>query len=39
VAFIPSIINNAVDACAAGQSDQIDTINVPAGTYTLTIAG
>jgi CSLREA domain-containing protein len=31
--------NAAVDACAAGQSDQVDTITVPAGTYTLMIAG
>jgi len=31
--------NAAVDACAAGQSDQVDTITVPAGTYTLALAG
>ena len=31
--------NVAVDACAAGQNDQTDTITVPAGTYTLTVAG
>ena len=31
--------NAAVDACAAGQNDQTDTITVPAGTYTLTVAG
>ncbi len=31
--------NTAVDACTAGQSDQTDTITVPAGTYTLTLAG
>ena len=31
--------NAAVDACPAGQNDQTDTITVPAGTYTLTIAG
>ncbi len=31
--------NVAVDACPAGQNDQTDTITVPAGTYTLTIAG
>ena len=31
--------NVAVDACPAGQSDQTDTITVPAGTYTLTLAG
>lgn len=30
-------INNVVDACPAG--GEIDTINVPAGTYTLTIEG
>lgn len=31
--------NVAVDACAAGQNEQTDTITVPAGTYTLTLAG
>jgi len=31
--------NLAVDACAAGQNDQTDTIMVPAGTYTLMVAG
>ncbi len=31
--------NAAVDACTAGQNDQTDTITVPAGTYTLTLAG
>ena len=31
--------NVAVDACPAGQNDQTDTITVPAGTYTLTVAG
>ncbi|MEO6026645.1 MAG: right-handed parallel beta-helix repeat-containing protein, partial [Candidatus Binatia bacterium] len=31
--------NVAVDACAAGQNDQTDTITVPAGTYTLTVVG
>jgi CSLREA domain-containing protein len=31
--------NAAVDACPAGQNDQTDTITVPAGTYTLTLAG
>jgi len=31
--------NLAVDACTAGQNDQTDTITVPAGTYTLTLAG
>src|SRR5690349_19560398 len=31
--------NAAVDACPAGQSGQVDTIIVPAGTYTLTLAG
>ena len=31
--------NLAVDACAAGQNAQTDTITVPAGTYTLTVAG
>ena len=31
--------NLAVDACPAGQNGQTDTITVPAGTYTLTVAG
>jgi len=31
--------NVTVDACPAGQNDQTDTITVPAGTYTLTLAG
>jgi len=31
--------NAAVDACTAGENDQTDTITVPAGTYTLTLAG
>ncbi|MEO6028015.1 MAG: choice-of-anchor Q domain-containing protein, partial [Candidatus Binatia bacterium] len=31
--------NVAVDACPAGQNDQTDTITVPAGTYTLALAG
>ncbi len=31
--------NVAVDACAAGQNAETDTITVPAGTYTLTVAG
>ncbi len=31
--------NLAVDACTAGQNDQTDTITLPAGTYTLTVAG
>jgi len=31
--------NAAVDACTAGQNTETDTITVPAGTYTLTVAG
>lgn len=38
-ALVAANTNTAVDACAAGSGAAVDTVNVPAGTYTLSRAG